>query len=61
MNLAAKNIRKNLLNFLGRVSEIAAFIGTAAASKNTKLFAATDPDIIMFVHQGKCLFLDELH
>ena len=41
--------------------EIAANIGTAAARKNPRMIAATAPDIIKFVHQGKGLYLGEIH
>ena len=39
--------------------EIAANIVTAAASKSPKLIAATAPDVIIFVHQGKGLYKAE--
>ena len=52
---AAKNVGKKLLNNLGRALEIAANIETAAASKNPRMIAATAPDVIKFVHQGKGL------
>ena len=58
---AAKNVGKKILNNPGRALEIAANIGTAAASKNPKLIAATAPDIIKFVHQGKGLYLGKIH
>ena len=58
---AAKNVGKKILNNPGRALELAANIGTAAASKNPKLIAATAPDIIKFVHQGKDLYLGKLH
>ena len=58
---AAKNVGKKKLNNPGRALEIAANIGTAAASKNPKLIAATAPDIINFVHQGKGLYLGKIH
>ena len=50
---AAKNVGKKILNNPARALEIAANIGTAAASKNPRLIAATAPDVIKFVHQGK--------
>ena len=50
---AAKNVGKKILNNPGRALELAASIGTAAASKNPRMIAATAPDIIKFVHQGK--------
>ena len=40
---AAKNVGKKILNNPGRALEIAANNGTAAASKNPKLIAATAP------------------
>ena len=52
---AAKNVEKKILNNPGRALEIAANIGTAAASKSPRMIAATAPDIIKFVHQGKGL------
>ena len=58
---AAKNVEKKILNNPGRALEIAANIGTAAASKNPKFIAATAPDIIKFVHQGKELYLGKIH
>ena len=58
---AAKNVGKKILNNPGRALEIAAIIGTAAASKNPKRIAATAPDIIKFVHQGKGLYLGKIH
>ena len=57
----AKNVGKKILNNPGRALELAANIGTAAASKNPKLIAATAPDIIKFVHQGKGLYLGKFH
>ena len=59
---AAKNVGKKILNNPARALEIAANIGTAAASKNPRLIAATDliaPDVIKFVHQGKGLYKAE--
>ena len=58
---AAKNVGKKILSNPGRALELAANIGTAAASKNPKLIAATAPDIIKFVHQGKGLYLGKIH
>ena len=58
---AAKNVGKKILNNPGRALEIAANIGTAAASKNPKLIAATAPNIIKFVHQGEGLYLEKIH
>ena len=56
---AAKNVGKKILNNPDRALEIAANIGTAAASENPKLIAATAPDVIKFVHQGKGLYKPE--
>ena len=56
---AAKNVGKKIFNNPDRALEIAAIIGTAAASKNPKLIAATAPDVIKFVHQGKGLYKPE--
>ena len=58
---AAKSVEEKILNNPGRALELAANIGTAAASKNPKLIAATAPDIIKFVHQGKGLYLGKIH
>ena len=58
---AAKNVGKKILNNPGRALELAANIGTAAASKNPKLIAATAPDFIKFVHQGRGLYLGKIH
>ena len=58
---AAKSVGKKLLNNLGRALELAANIGTAAASKNPRMIAATAPDIIKFVHQGKGLYMGKIH
>ena len=58
---AAKNVGKKILNNPGRALEIAANIGTAAASKNPRMIAATAPDIIKFVHQGKGLYFGKIH
>ena len=54
-----KNVGKIILNNPGRALEIAANIGTAAASKNPRLIAATAPEVIKFVHQGKGLYKAE--
>ena len=48
----AKNIGKKILKNPGRALELAANSGTAGASKNPKLIAATGPEVIKFVHQG---------
>ena len=56
---ATKNVRKKIFNNSGRALELAAKIRTAAASKSPKLIAATAPDIIKFVHQGKGLYKPE--
>ena len=58
---AAKNVGKKILNIPGRAFELAANIGTAAASKNPRMIAATAPDFIKFVHQGKGLYLGKIH
>ena len=58
---AAKNVGKKILNNPGRALELAANIGAAAASKNPKLIAASAPDIIKFVHQGKSLYSGKTH
>ena len=46
-----------ILNNPGRALEIVANIGTAAGTKNPRMIAASAPDIIKFVHQGKGLYL----
>ena len=56
---AAKNVGKKILNNPARALEIAANIGTAAASKSPKLIAATAADGIKVVHQGKGLYKAE--
>ena len=58
---AAKNVGKKILNNPGRALELAANIGTAAASKSPRMIAATAPDIIKFVYQGKGLYLGKIH
>ena len=58
---AAKNVGKKILNNPGRALEIAANIGTAAASKNPRMIAATAPNVIKFIHQGKGLYLGKIH
>ena len=49
---AAKSVGTKILNITGRALEIAANIGTAAASKNPKHFAATAADNIKIVQLG---------
>ena len=56
---AAKIVVEKILNNPGRALEFAANFGTAAASKNPRIIAATAPDIIKFVHQGKGLYKPE--
>ena len=56
---AAKHVGKKILKNPARALERAANIGTAAASKNPKLIAATAPKVIKFVHQGKGLYKPE--
>ena len=51
----------NILNNSGRALELAANIGTAAASKIPKLIAATATNNLKFVHQPKGLYLDKIH
>ena len=55
MGEAAKSVGKKSWNNPGRALELAANFGTAAASKNPRMIAATAPNIIKFVHQGKGL------
>ena len=56
---ATKSVGKKILNNPGRALEIAANIGTAAASKNPKLIAGVAPEVIKFVHQGEGLYKAE--
>ena len=58
---AAKNVGMKILNNPARELEIDANIGTAAASKNPKLIAATAPEVFKFVYQGKGLYLGKMH
>ena len=58
---ANKNVGKKILKNPARALEIAANIGAAAASKNPKLIAATAPDNMKIVHQGKGLYLCKIH
>ena len=58
---AAKSVENKILNNPGRALEIAANIGTAAASKNPRLLAAFAPDVIEFVHHGKGLYSCKIH
>ena len=49
---AAKNVGKKILKNPGRALELAANIGTAAASKNPKLIAATAPTLLnLFINR----------
>ena len=50
---AAKNVGKKILNNPGRALEIAANIGTAAASKNPRLIAATAPTLLNLFIKGR--------
>ena len=45
---------------LGRALELAAFIGTAAASKDPRMIVVIAPDNWEFVHQGKGLILGKI-
>ena len=54
-------VERKKLNNPGRELEIAANIGTAAANKNSRMIAASAPDIIKFVHQGKGWYLGKIH
>ena len=58
---AAESVGKKILNNPGRALKLAANIETAAASKNPRMIAATAPDIVKFVHQGKGLCLGKIH
>ena len=48
-----KNVGKKILKNPGRALEIAANIGTAAASKNPRLIAATAPTLLNLFIKGK--------
>ena len=50
-----------ILNDPGRALELAANTGTAAASKNPKLIAASATDVMNFVHQVKGFYLGKIH
>ena len=50
---AAKNVGKKILNNPGRALKIAANIGTAAASKNARLIAATAPTLLNLFIKGR--------
>ena len=50
---AAKNVGKKILNIKGRALEIAANIGTAAASKNPRMIAATAPTLLNLFIKGR--------
>ena len=50
---AAKNVGKKILNNPGRALEITANIGTAAASKNPRLIAATAPELLNLFIKGR--------
>ena len=54
---AAKSVGTKILNNPGRALEIAANIGTAAASKNPKLIAGTAADNIKIVQLEKGFYL----
>ena len=56
---AAESVGKKVLNNPGGALELAANIGTAAASENPRTIAATAPGIIKFVHQEKDLYKRE--
>ena len=58
---AAKNVGKKIFKNPKRALKIAVNIGTAAATKNPNLLAATAPDVVKFVHQGKGLYLGKIH
>ena len=58
---AAKTVGRKILNNPGKALELAANIGTAAASKNPRMIAATAIEIIEFVHQGNALHLGKIH
>ena len=60
LNKAAKKVGKKGLNNTRRALQIAADIGTAAASKNPRKIAATASEFIKFVHQGKGFCLGKI-
>ena len=53
---AAKNVGKKITNNPGRALELVANIGTAPASKNPKLIAATAPKSLNLYIKGKVYF-----
>ena len=58
---AAKKVGKKLLNNPGEALELAASIGSEAASKNPKPIIATARNVIKFVHHGKGFYLGKIH
>ena len=57
---AAKSVGNKRLKNPGRALELVSNIGTAAASKNPRMIAATALDIKKLVHQGKGLYLGKI-
>ena len=54
---AGKKLATNVLKNPGRALEIGANIATAAATKNPKAALSTLPEVIIFYHTGKGLYL----
>ena len=55
------SVGKKIINNPNRALAIEPNIGTAAASKNPRMIAATAPDLIKIVYQGKVLYLGKFH
>ena len=54
---AGKKLATNVLKNPGRALEIGANVATAAASRNPKAALSTLPEVIIFYHTGKGLYL----
>ena len=54
---AGNKLAKNVLSNPGRALDITAKIATAAATKSPKAALSTLPEVIIFYHTGKGLYL----
>ena len=54
---APKKLARNALKNPSRFLETGANVATAAASRNPKAALSTLPEVIVFYHTGKCLYL----
>ena len=54
---AGKKLAKNVISNPGRALDLAAKIATAAATKSPKAALSTLPELIIFYHTGKGLYL----